>query len=49
MSSTASTSSGFGYTHYTIRSLAKNCLTSFFREITVLGSENVPKDGPIIL
>jgi hypothetical protein len=39
----------FGYTHYTIRSLANNCLSSFFKEITVLGSENVPAEGPLIM
>ena len=35
--------------HRTIRRLAKWAVWSFFTELHVIGSENVPKDGPIIV
>ncbi|KAJ9115588.1 hypothetical protein QFC20_000913 [Naganishia adeliensis] len=39
----------FGQTHFPIRSLANTALSSFFKEIVVLGSENVPEEGPLIV
>jgi 1-acyl-sn-glycerol-3-phosphate acyltransferase len=39
----------FGQTHFPIRSIANTALSSFFKEIVVLGSENVPEEGPLIV
>jgi 1-acyl-sn-glycerol-3-phosphate acyltransferase len=39
----------FGFTHKPLVALANSAITSFFREIEVIGSENVPKEGPVIL
>jgi glycerol-3-phosphate O-acyltransferase/dihydroxyacetone phosphate acyltransferase len=39
----------FGATHFPIRSVANTALSSFFKEIVVLGSENVPEEGPLIV
>ena len=39
----------FGVTHRPLVQLANSAITSFFREIEVIGSENVPVEGPIIL
>ena len=38
-----------GYMHFLIRELASAGLASFFREIRVVGEDNVPLDGPVIL
>ena len=38
-----------GYTHYLIRKLGSAGLASFFRETHVIGEENVPLDGPVVL
>jgi len=35
--------------HIIIRKLCDWALSSFFTEIRVIGGENVPKDGPIIV
>jgi glycerol-3-phosphate O-acyltransferase/dihydroxyacetone phosphate acyltransferase len=39
----------FGATHFPTRSLAETALSSFFKEIIVLGSENVPEEGPMLV
>ncbi|KAJ9108766.1 hypothetical protein QFC21_000086 [Naganishia friedmannii] len=39
----------FGASHVPIRSLAETALSSFFKEIIVLGSENVPEEGPLLV
>ena len=39
----------FGATHFPVRSLAETALSSFFKEIIVLGSENVPEEGPLLV
>ncbi|KAJ9102947.1 hypothetical protein QFC19_004503 [Naganishia cerealis] len=39
----------FGASHFPIRSLAETALSSFFKEIIVLGSENVPEEGPFLV
>ena len=38
-----------GYIHLLIRKIASAGLASFFREIHVIGEENVPSDGPVVL
>lgn len=38
-----------GYSHFLIRKVASAGLASFFREIHVIGEENVPLDGPVVL
>ncbi len=38
----------FGFTHKPLVAVANQALTSFFRTITVFGTENVPEDGPLI-
>lgn len=35
--------------HRVLRQLSDWALSSFFTEIRVIGGENVPKDGPIIV
>ena len=39
----------FGFTHKPLVALSKSAICSFFSEIEVLGAENVPQNGPIIL
>ncbi|KAG8812462.1 hypothetical protein FRB91_011427 [Serendipita sp. 411] len=38
-----------GPSHYFIRKVASMALTGFFREVHVIGEENVPKEGPVIV
>ncbi|KIM26219.1 hypothetical protein M408DRAFT_330764 [Serendipita vermifera MAFF 305830] len=38
-----------GYIHFFLRKVASLALSGFFREIHVIGEENVPKDGPLIV
>ena len=38
-----------GFMHFFIRKVASAGLASFFQEIHVIGEENVPSDGPVIL
>jgi hypothetical protein len=38
-----------GYLHLFIRKIADAGIASFFREIRVIGEENVPLDGPVVL
>lgn len=38
-----------GYTHSFIRKLGSAGLASFFRETHVIGEENMPVDGPVVL
>jgi glycerol-3-phosphate O-acyltransferase / dihydroxyacetone phosphate acyltransferase len=34
--------------YYLTRALMKFCMHAFFRDITVLGTHNIPKKGPVI-
>lgn len=38
-----------GYQHFFLRKVASLALSGFFKEIHVIGEENVPKDGPLIV
>jgi hypothetical protein len=39
----------FGFTHKPLVALANSAICSFFKDIEVFGSENIPAEGPIIL
>lgn len=39
----------FGPPHAPLVGLARLALTSFFKEIVVIGSENVPDEGPLLV
>ena len=41
--------SGFGVSHAILVQVAIFAIESFFREIKIVGSENVPVDGGVIL
>ena len=38
-----------GLLHSAIRKVASTALAGFFREVHVIGDENVPRDGPLIV
>lgn len=38
-----------GYLHFFLRKIASLALSGFFKEIHVIGDENVPLDGPLIV
>ncbi|CCA73592.1 related to glycerol-3-phosphate-acyltransferase-Laccaria bicolor [Serendipita indica DSM 11827] len=38
-----------GFLHAAIRKVASTALAGFFREVHVIGEENVPRDGPLIV
>jgi hypothetical protein len=39
----------FGEIHFFLRKVASLALAGFFREIHIIGEENVPLDGPVIV